>query len=301
MAESAPKGTGAGKRATEDKPATISSGVASLSEKEYQQIRDLVYTRFGINLTEQKKSLIIGRLNSLLRRGGFTSFSKYLQTVLEDKTGQAMETLVDRISTNHTYFNREADHFSFFRDTVLPEIAGRNKARGVKEFRLWDAGCSSGEEPYTLAMLMLDHFKSDLVSWELGILATDISTTALQKAVNGVYPAEGVEKMPEDIRKRYMKKVGPAQYSVKEGPRKLIMYRKLNLIQDSYPFKRKFHVIFCRNVMIYFDRPTRDALVLRYHRYLEPGGYLFIGHSESLGRTGSPFRYVRPAVYKKEG
>ncbi len=271
-----------------------------LSDNEFEMIRELVYTRFGINLTKQKHSLVMGRLNSVLRRGGFTSFKQYFDSVLNDKSGEALSTLIDRISTNHTFFFRENDHFNYLREVVLPEIVGRKRVTGQRDFRIWVAGCSSGEESYTIAMVLSEYFGNEINSWDVGVLATDISDTALSKAVNGIYEAENVEKMPKNYRAKYFTKNKDDTYTVKDTLRKMILHRKLNLMREQYPFKRRFSVIFCRNVMIYFDRPTRERLIYRYHKYMEQGAYLFIGHSESLGRTGIPFNYIKPAVYKKE-
>lgn len=273
--------------------------LVQLTDKEYRLISGLVYERFGINLGEQKRSLIIGRLNKVLRQYGFRTFKEYYDYVLSDNTGAALTTLIDRISTNHTFFYRENDHFEYFSEIVLPEIIANLKNRRRHDIRIWCAGCSTGEESYTLAMILLEQLGNEFKQWDPGILATDISTRALDKAVAGVYQDENVEKMPASLKNKYFVRQNGQTWKVSEQVKSLVTYRKLNLIDEIYPFRKKFQTIFCRNVMIYFDKPTRDGLVERFYRYMEDGGYLFIGHSETLGRNHPSFRYLKPALYRK--
>ena len=273
--------------------------LAKLSDKEYGLISQLVYDKFGINLGEQKRALIVGRLNKVLNQNGFSTFEEYYNYLIKEQSGEALKTLVDRISTNHTFFWRENDHFEYFIKTVLPEISEELKDQKNRSLKIWCSGCSSGEEPYTLAMLLREYYGASLSSWDTGILATDISSQALDKAINGVYTDDNVSKLPPHLRNAYFKKNADAQLEVIPALKNMIMYRRLNLIAESYPFKNKFNIIFCRNVMIYFDKPTREALLSRYSRYIVDGGYLFIGHSESLGRVTHDFTYVKPAVYRK--
>jgi chemotaxis protein methyltransferase CheR len=270
-----------------------------LSNKEYGLISQLVYDKFGINLGEQKRALIVGRLNKVLHQNGFTTFEEYYNYLIKEQSGEALKTLVDRISTNHTFFWRENEHFDYLVKTVLPEITATKKYINNRSLKIWCSGCSSGEEPYTLAMLLREYYGHSLSSWDTGILATDISSQALDKAIKGVYLDENVSKLPAHLRNAYFKNIGDDQLEVLPQLKSMIMYRRLNLIADNYPFKNKFNIIFCRNVMIYFDKPTREALLARYSRYMVDGGYLFIGHSESLGRVAHDFVYVKPAVYRK--
>ncbi|RJP78152.1 MAG: protein-glutamate O-methyltransferase CheR [Candidatus Zixiibacteriota bacterium] len=272
-----------------------------LTEREYCLMRDLVYHRFGIHLGEHKRALIAGRLQKVVREQGFDNFSEYHDYLNRDATGEALTTLIDRISTNHTYFYREKDHFEFFFRTVLPELAARERQSGRRTLHLWCPGCSSGEEPYTLAMLILEHFRREMTGWDLGLLATDISSRVLRKAQAGIYPAESVARLPRELARAYFDRAPDGRGRVQDRVRQLVLFRRLNLMRPDYPFRGKFSVIFCRNVMIYFDPPTRQALTDRFHRVLEPEGYLFIGHSETLGRNDSRFRYVRPAVYQRVG
>jgi chemotaxis protein methyltransferase CheR len=279
-------------------------GVIELTEKEFWQISELVHERFGINLTEAKRALVRGRLNSLVKSLGFSSFEDYYNTVIDDPTGESLLSLIDRISTNHSFFFRERDHFEFLESVALPEVGKRIEERGPKDIRIWCAGCAAGEEAYTLAMVLAEFFGTELHKWDVGILATDISTTALERALEGVYPAGKVEVVPPRYR-RYLQPLEEGesndgvQYAVTERVKRLVCFKRLNLMREEFPFKGKFHIIFCRNVMIYFDQETRRRLLEKLYRCIHSEGYLFIGHSETLGREEGFFRYVMPTVYKR--
>jgi len=275
-------------------------GQHQLSMEEFDLIRKLVYDRFGIHLNEQKKSLVVERLQKTLRAGQFESFRAYYDYVMRDRSGKALLELVDRISTNHTHFFREKDHFVFMQTTWLPALKKAAQTAGKKkDVRIWSAGCSSGEEPYTIAMLLADQFEMDGSGWDIGILATDISTTVLEKAQSGLYSDTQLEQVPDVFKRKFFRPDGECLYTVTPAIKELVMFRRLNLMNKEYPFKGQFQIIFCRNVMIYFDEPVRNELLQRYHRYLEPDGYLFIGHSESIGRDNKYFRFIRPAIYQK--
>ncbi|MDR3238745.1 MAG: protein-glutamate O-methyltransferase CheR [Clostridiales bacterium] len=269
-----------------------------LTDQEYIRIRDYIKRNFGIHLGDEKKSLVYSRLRSILMEKEFHSFSEYFDYLTRDASGEAMIQFINRVTTNHTFFMRETNHFDFFRDTALPEIAERHQAR--KDLRLWCAGCSSGEESYTLEIIIQEFFKTRRQIWDTKILATDISTDALKKAAQGVYPNESLQTLPRHWRSEYFQKVDENNSVVTESVRNQILYRKFNLMAESFPFKHQMQVIFCRNVMIYFDNETRDQLVDKFYHLMEPGGYLFVGHSESLNRSGTKYRYVMPAVYRKE-
>ncbi len=277
------------------------SNMMSISDKEFGQLRDLIHKRFGINLTDQKRSLLVGRLQKLMRRLNLGTFSQYYQYLTDDKTEAALGELVDLISTNHTYFNREKDHFDYFYETALPAIAAKLQQENRKDLRIWCAGCSTGEEPYTLLMLMMEYFGSEYSSWDAGILATDISDRALTIARRGTYSTDRVMQLPENLRRKYFVPAGDGEMAVNDKIKREVTFRRFNLMNTGFPFKKPFQMIFCRNVMIYFDQPTRDALVGRYHQFTEPGGYLFIGHSETLGRSQTRYKYLKPALYQKGG
>ncbi len=275
----------------------INSGIIKLTDKEFRLISELVYERFGINLTDSKKALVRGRLNSLVRSLGFSSFGDYYESVIHDRTGDSLHFLIDRISTNHSYFFREMDHFVFIAERALPEICKKLKERASDGVRIWCAGCAAGEEAYTLAMVLTEFFGLEILKWDIGILATDISIAALQEAVEGIYPANRVEFAPAHYRK-YFKKL-PDSYAVIDKIKRMVLFKRLNLMREGFPFKERFHIIMCRNVMIYFDQETKKDLTAKFHRYIQEDGYLFIGHSESLGRETEEFRYVQPTVYKR--
>lgn len=278
-----------------------STAAFKLTDEDFGIIRQKVYTVSGINLTEQKRSLVVSRLQSVLRAKGYKSFSEYCKYLKDDESGRAVEELVNRISTNHTFFYREKAHFDFFVNRALPEAMAAAKRSGDNDLRIWSAACSTGEEPYTLAMLMHETLGRNYSSWNGGVLATDISGSALEIAKRGIYPEERLNLLPKDYLRKYFVSSGPNMCSVNERIKKEVTFRRFNLMNKSFPFKKGFHVIFCRNVMIYFDQTTRDELVARLFQYTMPGGYLFVGHSESLGRERCPYSYIQPAVYQKQG
>lgn len=274
---------------------------ARISNKEFQALRELIYRKFGINLTEQKKTLVVGRLQKVLKNRGFDTFHDYFQWVTADKSGQGLEELANNISTNHTFFYRENAHFQFFAQNALPDITARKDATGKRELRIWCAGCSSGEEPYTLMMLIMEHLGASLSKWKPMLLATDLSASILRTAMKGEYTPDRVSDLPAGLRNKYFRKLPTGDLTVVDSVRKSISYRQHNLMNAQFPFKRPFDAIFCRNVMIYFDRETRNTLVEKFHQHIAPGGHFFIGHSESLGRGETQFEYVMPAVYRRQG
>lgn len=268
-----------------------------ITEKEFKQLAEYIQLNYGIHLKQEKQALVMGRLHHVLVSKNFTSFKDYYNYVVSDRTGEAVMTLVDKITTNHTFFMRENDHFHFFRENVLPYLEATVKD---KDLRIWSAGCSSGEEPYTLAMLIDEYFGVNKLFWDAKVLATDISVHVLDKAQKGMYSLEDISVLPMNWRNQYFNLQGQGQAIINDKIKQEVIFRKFNLMEPTFPFRRKFHVIFCRNVMIYFDNPTKQALVEKFYKQLEPGGYLFIGHSESLPRESTPFNYVMPAVYRKE-
>ncbi|MCM8531443.1 MAG: protein-glutamate O-methyltransferase CheR [Lentisphaeraceae bacterium] len=265
-----------------------------ISDGEFKKIAALVYEHFGITLNDSKKSLVVNRLNKLLRTKGFASFKQYHDHLLADKNGDELQELANSISTNHTYFNRESKHFDYYLREALPNVV-----RNIhdNDLRVWCCASSTGEEPYTLAMLQHEFFGRQINNWKAGLLASDISENALRKAVAGQYPADEVNKLPPTLKNNYFTKVNNT-YVVKNEIKKDVKFTKVNLVKP-FSFKKKFHIVFCRNVMIYFDQPTKDDLISRFYQWIEPGGYLFIGHSETIPRETCPFKYIMPAVYRK--
>lgn len=266
----------------------------NLTEEEFKRIVLYMKRNYGIDLAK-KKVLIAGRLENYLRQQGYQSYTEYMNVVESDITGKEARQLVNHLTTNHTYFMREAEHFRFYREVVLPEI--RHREKDTKDVRTWCAASSSGEEPYTLAMIMSNFFQLER-GWDTTLLATDISSKVLKEAVAGVYPAEAVQTLPQDWVRRFFTKRRDGQYEVKEFLKKQVIFRQFNLM-DPLPFRKKFHVVFLRNVMIYFDEPTKYKLLERIYNQMEPGGYLFIGTTEGIEHSMTRFRYVRASIYQK--
>jgi chemotaxis protein methyltransferase CheR len=275
-------------------------GMKLISDEEFNLIRNLVYEKVGINLTGQKKALVTGRLQKILRDRKFQTFRDYYNFVISDKSGEALSELVDKISTNHTFFGREADHFNYFRNKVLPEIVQRKQLEKSNDIRIWSAGCSTGEEPYTLVMLMKEFFGKDYIKWDAGILATDISTVALSKASVGIYEDNRLHNFDTELKKKYFKLTNDEKWQVSDEIKREVTYRRFNLMNDFFPFKKEFDVIFCRNVMIYFDTETRINLVNKFYENTVQNGYLFIGHSETIDRKYTQYKYIAPAIYQKK-
>lgn len=270
-----------------------------ITDEEFELLRSLIYKRFGINLTDQKRSLLVGRLQKVLRQSGHPDFKSYYEALLADSTEQALSLLVDRVSTNHTYFYREKSHFDIFSERALPQLTSVLERQKNRDIRIWCAGCSSGEEAYMLLMLLREHFGGRYSQWDGGILATDISSRVLDIARRGVYPEDRTRMLPEHLLRKYFRKLPDGQYEVAEELRREATFRRFNLMNEVFPFKKPFHIIFCRNVMIYFDDPTRRTLVEKFHKHTAEGGYFFLGHSETLGRGQSLYKYLAPAVYQK--
>jgi chemotaxis protein methyltransferase CheR len=253
----------------------------------------LAYQRFGLDLKRGKEALVAARLGKKLRKLGFSTFAEYHRHVLADSTGDALIELIDALTTNHTSFLRERAHFEFLTRAASEEF------REVSTLRIWSAACSSGEEPYSIAMCLAEALQKSPARG-FRILATDISTRVLEMARRGVYPAARFDDVPEQLRRAYLLRGhGESQgfYKVKPELAKRIDFERCNLIE---PFQDRglFHVIFCRNVMMYFDKATQQNIVQRLSGCLERGGYLFVGHSESLTGVEHALQYVRPAVYR---
>jgi chemotaxis protein methyltransferase CheR len=273
----------------------------SLRDAEFRQISDLVYEHCGINLHDGKKELVRARLAKRLREGEFHTFADYIRHVLEDPTGKEFSLLVDSLSTNLTKFFREEQHFEFLRRQFLPWLLETKRKAGEFRLRGWSAGCSSGEEPYSLAITLLDAICAQ-GRWDVKLLATDVSTRMLERARRGLYDPERVEPIPPALRDKYLihrHKGGDDAYEVNDSLRNVVIFHYLNLVKD-WPVKGPVDFIFCRNVMIYFDKPTQERLVQRFYDLLAPGGMLFTGHSESLTGVRHKFQYVQPTIYAKQ-
>ncbi len=266
----------------------------------FQQYSRLVYEQCGINLHEGKKALLQARLNKRLRITGIASYKEYFHIITSGANPGEFLNFLDSISTNLTYFFREVQHFEFMNRVGLPELIEEKRKERDTRIRIWSAGCSTGEEPYSLAMCVLAGLP-DNVKWDFKILATDISTRVLETANRGVYSQEKVKKVPPALRQAHFLKVGGTEgnpeFQVAPHVKRLITFYRLNL-KDPYPFKGPFDFIFCRNVMIYFDKKTQEELVNKMAGFLGPGGYFCVGHSESLTGLAHKLSYVQPAIYR---
>jgi chemotaxis protein methyltransferase CheR len=269
-----------------------------IAETDFKKLQQLIYSRFGIVLGDKKKALMNGRLYKILRLYGLSDYSELYEYILNDTTGRALSLLADQISTNHTFFYREKEHFHYMVHHALPEILRYQEKHLQKEIRIWSAGCSSGEETYTIAIFLKEFLEKQPISGFVGVLGTDISTQVLQTAQLGRYSAENVSRLPKVYLHKYFKRLKNGYYEVKPILKQIVLFRRLNLIRPQFPFKHRFHIIFCRNVMIYFDHKERSELIRKFSESLVPGGYLFIGHSESIGRQNPYFRYIQPAIYQ---
>jgi len=270
-------------------------GVIRISDRDFVRLTEYLRDRFGINLTK-KRVLIEGRLNQHLIRNGYDSYTEYLDFVFADPTGAELSNILNYLTTNYSYFMREWDHFEFYRTRILPELKSSVKDR---DLRLWSAGSSTGEEAYTLSMVTQEFFGADAALWDKKILATDISQKVLNFASAGIYGAEAVDSLPKVWKLAYFSELPDGRWRVKENLRQEVIFRPFNLMEKVFPFKKKFHVIFCRNVMIYFESNTKTELVSRFYEALAPGGYLIVGQSESLDRSATKLTYVMPSIYHK--
>jgi len=262
----------------------------ALGAREFEQIRQLAHCTFGLDLKPGKEELVSARLRRLLRKGGFRSFQDYYRHVLADQSGVALAAMVDALATNHTAFFREPDHFTFLREQVLPALGARDT------IDLWCAACSTGEEVWTLAMLLNEACPQRRIA----IQASDISNKALLAAQAAEYLADRCTGIPPALLAKYFISAKGASKTYRVAPRirQQATFRRLNLV-ENFSWGRLFPMIFCRNVMIYFDRQTQEQVVRRLTAALEPGGYLFVGHAESFTRIAHSLDYVRPAVYRK--
>jgi chemotaxis protein methyltransferase CheR len=271
-----------------------------LSDQLFKKFSKMVYQKCGINLHEGKKELLQARLNKRLRATGVATYREYYDHITSDGNDNEIIHFLDSISTNLTYFFREPRHFEFLDDVLLPELV-KKKSLDSKRIRAWCAGCSTGEEPYSLAMCILSHLDGGR-QWDFRILATDISTRVLETAMMGRYNMEKVQKIPDQLRHTYFRKCadsnGQVQFEIVPTLKQIVTFRRLNL-KAEFPFRGPFDLIFCRNVMIYFDKMTQQDLVQRMASYLREGGHLFVGHSESLTGLNHSLSYVRPSVYRK--
>ncbi len=266
----------------------------TISPSDFTRLVTFIKSKYGINL-EKKQHLIQARLSDVIISAGFSSFSEYTDHIISRQNEKDIETMLNMLTTNYTYFMRETAHFDYFRDTILPwlEQTKKNKVLSV-----WSAGCALGQEPYTLSMILKDHFRNK-PGWDTRVLATDISVKALNQASSGIYSDETIATLPSEWKNKYFTKLPNSnEYKVIDELKSNVIFRHFNLM-DPISFKLGFDVIFCRNVMIYFDKETRDNLTNRFFNATLPGGYLFVGHSEGFTTSNNGYKYVIPAAYRK--
>jgi len=266
-----------------------------IEDQDFIKLRDYIKANFGVNLAK-KKTLIEGRLSTPIAQAGFDNFHDYIEDVFKDKTGSKINVLMTKLTTNYTYFMREETHYKFMQEVALPYWTSTIKDH---DLRIWSAGCASGEEAYTIVMVLCEYFGLHKKEWDTTVLATDISTKVLGIARSGVYPEEHFERLPKTWKSKYFTEIGEEQYKVTAAMAKDVVFSQFNLMGDFSRFKKKFHIIFCRNVMIYFDTPTKEALIKRFHNALAVGGYLFIGLSETLSGISGDFEQIAPAIYRR--
>lgn len=272
---------------------------SELRDVDYERISRLVYDQCGINLHDGKKELVKARLGKRLREGNFKSFADYYRYVTTDEGTDELIAMIDSLSTNLTYFFREESHFNKLRQILSDKLTSKGDNRQKTTLRIWSAGCSTGEEPYSLAMVIDESVNG--LSADVKIMATDISTRVLRSAIEGIYSKDKLKNLSPAMLKKYFQ-MGCGQWEghfrIKKDIRNMIQFSRFNLM-DTPPSSYLSDIIFCRNVMIYFDKATQSALIDRFYQCLNTGGYIFIGHSESLTGLRHDFKYIEPSIYRK--
>ncbi len=264
-----------------------------ITDREFSDLVSFVYESYGIDL-KQKRTLLEGRLSFTINSKGYKSFGEYLQMLKSKSNPNEIQHFLNKITTNYSYFGRELEHFNYLLDIVLPEL---EKTRS-RELRIWSAGCSGGQEAYNIAMLMDHYFGSKKSMWDTTILATDISTDMLKKADSGIYTHQEISSLPSEFKNKYLVKHSPTEFKVCEKIHNEVVFRHGNLM-DPFVVKKPFDIIFCRNVMIYFDDHVIERLINKFYDVISDGGYLFIGHSEIINKNKTKFELMQPAIYKR--
>ncbi|KPA19635.1 SAM-dependent methyltransferase [Candidatus Magnetomorum sp. HK-1] len=266
-----------------------------LNQRAIQRIRLLIHKRLGIHIKEGKESLLRQRLWKLIQSNEFKDLNEICDHIENEKDSGLLLRLATLISTNHTYFFREKSHFDYLQKHILPNVK-----MDSNKLRVWSAASSSGEEVYTLCMVLAESLGKDRFLEKVAILGTDISQRVLQKAEYGHYLKENMSQIPPNYRLNYVESVSKDTFCIKEELKKVCLFRRLNLNMPRYPFKQKFHIIFCRNVFIYFDMPTQESICNEFARHAAPDAWLFISQTETLRNLNVPWKYVTPGVYRKK-
>ncbi len=286
--------------------AAFGADAGGLSDKDFNRLASFIQEQVGIQMPPAKKSLLTARLQKRLRLLKMTSFSDYVDWVLNPAhSGEELINFLDLVTTNKTDFFREPAHFDFMTSTALPTLLQKHGAGRSRPLQIWSAPCATGEEPYTMGMVVMEYAKSHAISnFKVNILGTDLSTKALKKGKNAVYDMNRVDVVPMALKREYMLKSKDKEHpKVRMGPklRSLVTFQHLNFMDKDYNISVTYDIIFCRNCLIYFDRPTSEAIVNKLCRNLLPGGYFFIGHSETLNNLNVPLVQVAPTIYQKNG
>ena len=277
---------------TSNKTSAAAATSMVITDKDFNRLVSFVQSKYGIDL-HQKRQLVTSRLSSTVKGMGYNSFTEYVDYLLKKGSGDDINQLLSRLTTNYTYFMREVESFDYFTSTILPDIVRRHQRD--KCLSIWSAACSSGEEPYNVSMYIMDHLGGQASAWDTRMLASDISVDALNKAKKGIY--ELPDTIPPQWRKNYFKPVGGKMFEVAPKIKQNVIFKQFNLM-DPIHFKRKFDVICCRNVMIYFDQPTKSALARRMFDATVPGGYLIISKAENLP-PDTPYTRVATSIFQK--
>ncbi len=283
-------------------PVSLEVGAdAGITDREFEVFRELIYTHTGISLGPNKRPLLRSRLGKRLRALGLTTFTEYHRFLTErDPRGEELARFINAITTNKTDFFREAHHFTYLAEQWVPALRARAARDGGRSARIWSAACSSGEEPYTIALTLLGALGSTL-GWDLRILASDIDTDMLDRAAAGIYSMDQTATIPRPLLARYfLRGTGTKAgfVSVRRELRNLITFRRLNLLDDPWPIRTRFDVIFCRNTLIYFDRPTQQRTLERFMGLLKEDGLLFLGHSESIHGLVTGLKHLGNTIYQ---
>ena len=275
--------------------------VNDMTDTEFSRFADFIQKQCGIKMPLSKKTMLQGRLQKRLRLLALSSFSLYANYVFSAKGKDELFHMIDAVTTNKTDFFREAKHFDYLRDVVLPAAMQDASNKGWRQFKAWSAGCSTGEEPYTLAMV-LAQFAENHPSFHFSIFATDISTKVLEIAQTAIYAQEKIEPIPMTFRKKFLLR-STSKPVIRIAPelRSCLQFMRLNFMNEDYALREMMDIVFCRNVIIYFDRTTQESILKRICRQLVPGGYLFMGHSETLSGMDLPVRQISSSIYRKHG
>lgn len=270
-----------------------------LSNADFTVLSNFIYSNYGIKMPQAKKSMLQARLQSRLRKNNITTFKEYCNFVFSGENSDSeVVHMIDTVSTNKTDFYRESAHFEFLEDVVLPEFQTKNTRETMK---IWSSACSSGEEAYTIA-IVINEFLEKNKKFDYSILGTDISSRILEKAVNGIYPEERIAPIPLSLKRKYIlrnKNKEKADVRIVPELRSKTSFQRLNLMDAGYNVPKNFDVIFCRNVLIYFDRETQEKVINKLCLHLKPDGYFFLGHSESITGISVPLKGIRPTIYRK--